>query len=743
MLIDSINSLNPEQKKAVLTTEGPLLILAGAGSGKTRVLTHRIAYLIEQGIRPFNILAITFTNKAAREMKERVAAITPQGDEVWVSTFHSTCVRILRREIDKIGYTNKFTIYDADDSERLIKNILKEMNISDKVYQPKMLMSAIGEQKDKLVGPNAYAKQVEKDFRMKKVADIYKAYQKHLKDNNALDFDDLIFKCVELFSTHPEVLEKWQDKFRYIMVDEYQDTNASQYQLVRLLASKYNNLCVVGDDDQSIYGWRGADIHNILDFEKDFKGTVTIRLEQNYRSSENILNAANAVIKNNTIRKSKTLRTEAEAGSILHFYSAENDLAEAAFITSKIQAGVEKGGKYSDYAILYRNNALSRVLEEALVKQSVPYRLFGGTRFYDRKEIRDIMGYLKVLNNPNDDLSIRRIINVPKRGIGDATIAKIGEAASENGISFYSALLSVDAIPELKTKAKQLNAFAELLVELREKAEQENAADLIEEILDITGYRKELENENTDEARGRIENLQELVNKAVEFGECKEEATLSDFLEEVALVADVDGYTEGADTVVLMTLHSSKGLEFPTVFIAGFEESIFPGYRAMTSGIPSDMEEERRLCYVGITRAKKELYFTAAASRMQFGNRVSNMPSRFLQEIPPSLIEQEKAKLFSSMPQGERAGIGDGENKRHFAYTANTYRPKPTVGYRMPEPKNVSLDFEVGDSVKHPKFGVGQVTSITPAGADFEVTVDFAAVGTKRLMAALARLKKV
>jgi DNA helicase-2/ATP-dependent DNA helicase PcrA len=733
MLIDSINTLNPEQKKAVLTTEGPLLILAGAGSGKTRVLTHRIAYMIEQGVRPFNILAITFTNKAAREMKERVSAITPQGDDVWVSTFHSSCVRILRREIERIGYTSRFTIYDADDSERLVKNILKEMNISDKVYKPKAVLSEIGAQKDKLIGPEKYAQLVEKDFRMKKVADIYMAYQKHLKDNNALDFDDLIFKCVELFQNNPDVLEKWQDRFRYIMVDEYQDTNASQYKLISLLAKKYNNLCVVGDDDQSIYGWRGADIHNILDFEKDFKGTTTIRLEQNYRSSENILNAANAVIRNNTIRKSKTLRTEAEAGELLRFYKASNDRDEAKFISEHIASGVEKGAKYSDFAILYRNNALSRVIEEQLVRDAVPYRLFGGVRFYDRKEIKDIMSYLKALYNPNDDLAIRRIINVPKRGIGDATINKVAEAAEENEISFYSALLSADAIPELAGKAKPLNRFTEMLVELRECAENESIDELIETVLDKTGYRKELEDENTDEARGRLENLQELISKAVEFAQANEDAGLAGFLEEVALVADVDGFTEGADTVVLMTLHSSKGLEFPTVFIAGFEDGIFPSYRSITSGVESDVEEERRLCYVGITRAKCELYLTSASERMQYGNRVSNLPSRFLKEIPDNLIEMEKKEIPAR----------EAEPKRHYAYSANTYRPKPTAGYRMPEPKNVTIDFEVGDSVKHMKFGVGTVTAISPAGADYEVTVEFANLGTKKLMAALAKLKKV
>ncbi len=740
MLIDSINTLNPEQKKAVLTTEGPLLILAGAGSGKTRVLTHRIAYLIEQGVRPFNILAITFTNKAAREMKERVSAITPQGNEVWVSTFHSSCVRILRREIERLGYTSRFTIYDADDSERLVKNILKELNISDTLYKPKAVLAEIGAQKDKLIGPEQYAAMVEKDFRLKKIADIYRIYQKHLKDNNSLDFDDLIFKCVELFENNPDVLEKWQDRFRYIMVDEYQDTNASQYRLVRLLASKYKNLCVVGDDDQSIYGWRGADIHNILNFEKDFENTTTIRLEQNYRSSENILNAANAVIRNNFMRKSKTLRTDAEAGSRLHFYRAQSDYDEARFICSKIEEGVKNGAKYSDFAILYRNNALSRVIEESLVKESVPYRLFGGTRFYDRKEIRDILCYLKAVYNPNDDIAIRRIINVPKRGIGDATIEKVARAAEENGVSFYMALLSADEIPELKTKAKVLTNFAELLVNLREAADEQRVDEFIETVLEESKYRKELESENTEEARGRLENIEELISKAVEFAKDREEATLADFLEEVALVADVDGYTEGEDTVVLMTLHSSKGLEFPTVFIAGFEEGIFPGYRATLEGGEAALEEERRLCYVGITRAKRELYLTAANSRMQHGQMVSNLPSRFLKEIPGELMEQETSSPFGN---GNSFGMDTSENKRHFAYSANTYRPRPAATYRMPAPKDVSLDFEVGDKIKHMKFGIGTVLAINPAGADYEVTVEFENAGVKKLMAALARLKKV
>ncbi len=732
---EKINTLNDMQKQAVLTTEGPLLLLAGAGSGKTRVLTHRIAYLIDKGVRPFNILAITFTNKAAREMKERVAAITPRGDEVWVSTFHSTCVRILRREIDKIGYNNKFSIYDADDSERLIKDILKENNISDKVYPPKMIMSVIGGQKDQMMGPVDYMKTVEKDFRMRKVADVYAMYQNRLKENNALDFDDLIFKTVELFKNRPDILDKYQERFRYIMVDEYQDTNGSQYQLVKLLASKYNNLCVVGDDDQSIYGWRGADIRNILDFEKDFKNTTVIKLEQNYRSTGLILESANAVIKNNRTRKAKALWTEAGDGAKLKFHNAAGDREEAKFICDTIDKGVMEGKKYGDFAILYRNNALSRVIEEQLVKAGIPYRLFGGTRFYDRKEIKDIMCYLKVLNNPNDDIAIKRIINVPKRSIGDTTVAKISEYALENHLSFYMALCGYENIEGLSSRTKaSLEKFISLINDFNIDADELPVADLIEKIVDETGYKAELEAVNTDEARGRLENIGELVNKAAEFEENNEGADLAQFLEEVALVADVDGFTEGDDTIVLMTLHSSKGLEFDTVFIAGFEESIFPGFRAMQDGTGMEMEEERRLCYVGITRAKKELYLTAAKNRMQHGQRVYNMPSRFLKEIPSKYIERTEDGL--TVRKAEE-GFGFGTVKRD-----NPSR-RMVNPYKMPEPKNVTLDYTVGDTVKHIKFGIGHVTDMAPAGADYEVTVDFQNVGTKKLMSKFANLKKI
>ena len=732
---DKLKTLNDMQRQAVLTTEGPLLLLAGAGSGKTRVLTHRIAYLIENGVKPWNILAITFTNKAAREMKERVAAITPHGDEVWVSTFHSTCVRILRREIDKIGYSNKFSIYDADDSERLIKDILKEHNISDKVYPPKMIISQIGGQKDQMHSPEDFMKEVEKDFRMRKVADIYAIYQERLKENNALDFDDLIFKTVELFKKRPDILDKYQERFRYIMVDEYQDTNGAQYQLVKLLASKYNNLCVVGDDDQSIYGWRGADIKNILDFEKDFKNTVVIKLEQNYRSTGLILESANAVIKNNRTRKAKALWTDQGEGTKLKFHNSSGDREEANFICKNIDKGVTEGRKYSDYAILYRNNALSRVIEEQLVKDSIPYRLFGGTRFYDRKEIKDIMCYLKVLNNPNDDIAIKRIINVPKRSIGDTTVAKISEYAAENHLNFYMALCGNENINSLTSRAKSsLVKFVDLLNDFNIDAEELPVSELIEKIIDKTGYKAELEAINTDESRGRLENIGELINKAAEFEENNEDADLAQFLEEVALVADVDGYTEGDDTVVLMTLHSSKGLEFDTVFIAGFEESIFPGFRAMQDGTGMEMEEERRLCYVGITRAKRELYLTAAKNRLQHGQRVYNMPSRFLKEIPSKFIERSEDGLTVKKAEG---GFGF-EKPVQYNPAKRVINP-----YKMPEPKNVSLDFTVGDNVKHIKFGIGQVKDMTPAGADYEITVDFINAGTKKLMSKFANLKKI
>ncbi len=730
-----LKSLNEMQRKGVLKTEGPLLLLAGAGSGKTRVLTYRIAYLIEKGVNPWNILAITFTNKAAREMRERAAAITPRGNEVWVSTFHSTCVRILRREIDKIGWSNQFSIYDADDSERLIKDILKELNISDKMYPPKYVQSVISSQKDTMTSPEEFASETEKDFRLKRVADIYRIYQKRLKDNNALDFDDLIYMTVRLFEERPDILDKYQERFRYIMVDEYQDTNGSQYELVRLLAKKYRNICVVGDDDQSIYGWRGADIRNILSFKEDYNEAVVYKLEQNYRSTQQILDAANSVIKNNRHDELKSLWTDRSEGEKIIAYRAEDDRFEAEYICSEIDRGVSEGREYKDFAILYRNNALSRVIEERLIKNGIPYRLFGGTRFYDRKEIRDIMSYLKTVYNPNDDIAIRRIINVPKRGIGDTTVNKIMEYAIERDMSFYRALCECENIDSLSPAAvKKLMSFRAMLDGLREAAEDMDVSSFIERVTEDTGYKAELEAENTDISRGRLENLEELINKAVEFEENAEEnKDLSAFLEEVALVADVDAYTEGDDTVVLMTLHSSKGLEFDTVFIAGFEENIFPGYRALTEGDITALEEERRLCYVGITRAKKRLYVTSAVSRLQHGNYVANAVSRFVKEIPTELVEFRE--------QGVR-NIKESKPLQGRERYVNNFK-RPVNAYKMPEPKNFTLDYGVGDTVKHLKFGKGKVIAIAPGGADYEVTVEFDTHGAKKLMAKLAGLKKI
>ncbi len=733
MLQEMINKLNPMQKQAVLTTEGPLLLLAGAGSGKTRVLTHRIAYLIEKGVRPFNILAITFTNKAAREMKERVAAISPQGDEVWVSTFHSTCVRLLRREIDKIGYTNQFSIYDADDSERLIKNILKEMNVSDKQYPVKAVISEIGSLKDNLIKPDEFMSMVEKDFRKKKIAEVYQIYQKRLADNNALDFDDLIFKTVDLFKQRPDVLEKYQERFKYILVDEYQDTNTSQYMLVKMLAAKYNNLCVVGDDDQSIYGWRGANIRNILDFEKDFPSAQVIKLEQNYRSTQIILDAANTVIRHNQNRKTKKLWTEQDGGEKIRYYHGTNDYDEARYICEEIQKGKKNGGNYSDFAILYRNNALSRVLEEQLVRNAIPYRLFGGTRFYDRKEIKDILAYLKIIYNPSDDIAIRRIINVPKRGIGDTSVTRIAAYAAENDMSFFMALCDCNAVPGLTARTyNSLVDFCSMLNDFKADAQEMTVSQIINEVLERTGYCDSLRLENTTEAEGRLENLSELINKASDYeAQNPEDPSLGGFLQEVSLVADVDAFTEDQDTVVLMTLHSSKGLEFPTVFIAGFEETIFPGYRAFMAGPESsEMEEERRLCYVGITRAKEKLYLTSAQARLQHGQRVYNRPSRFLKEIPPTFILENKPVVPKEVVDK--------------SFGNDTYKLKTNFTTKKETTGSFEIDFEVGDTVKHLKFGKGKITAINGEGEDTEMSVEFERLGTRKFKKKLfCFLKKV
>jgi len=741
------DKLNDMQKKAVLQTEGPVLILAGAGSGKTGALTVRIAHLLETGVKPWNILAITFTNKAAREMKERVEKLVGEGArDMWISTFHSTCVRILRREIHHLDYENQFSIYDGDDQEKIMREVFKRLNMSttDKSFSVKGAMAVISSLKEEMVSWEDYARKVDKnDLKAVKIAKVYQTYQKMLKENNALDFDDLIYKTVLLFRNFPEVLEKYQDRFRYIMVDEYQDTNTSQYELVAMLANKYKNLCVVGDDDQSIYGWRGANIRNILDFEKDFPDTVVIKLEQNYRSTKKILEAANAVIHNNQTRKDKTLWTENDAGSILHIYKADNEYDESRFVAEKIRELEKKGRTRNEMAVLYRTNAQSRTVEDQMVKKGIPYRLFGGVRFYERKEIRDILSYLKVMANPADTIALKRIINVPKRGIGDTSLDKLAAFAEEQNISLYAALSRLDEITALKTRAAKFRDFYELFEHLKEDASELPVAEIIDAIVKRTGYLQLLMEEGTDEALNRIQNIDEFVNKAAEFDKSNPEGNLEGFLEEVALVADIDSYEEGEEAVALMTLHSAKGLEFPYVFIIGMEEGMFPGYRAVMYGSEKDIEEERRLCYVGITRAKEELFLTHAKSRMQHGITQYNPPSRFLREIPADLVDlptrpvSDMAKKYDMMTQNRTMTMG----------RKNTISPAAKFGVgvkkEMPAPKDFKLDYGVGDKVRAPKYGIGTVVSVNPGGADFEVEVSFGAKGTKKFMARLSKLIKV
>ncbi len=735
--MNKYDTLNDSQRQAVFHTNGPLLLLAGAGSGKTRVLTHRIAYLIENGVSPYNILAITFTNKAAREMKERTASLCDCGDYIWISTFHSSCVRILRQEIENIRYDKNFTIYDADDQVRLVKECLKELTLDEKTLPPKMIISKISEQKNEMVTPESYEKLSFGNYFESEIAKVYKLYQKKLYANNALDFDDIIFKTVELLTKFPDVLEKYQNRFLYIMVDEYQDTNSSQYELVRLLASKNRNLCVVGDDDQSIYGWRGANISNILDFEKHFDGARVIKLEENYRSTQTILTAANEVVKNNRTRKNKTLYTSNPEGEKIYHYKASTDFEEGAFIAETIQKEVSGGKRYSDFSVLYRNNAQSRSIEEKLVKSNIPYRLFGGTKFYDRKEIKDLIAYLKLIHNSYDSIYLKRIINVPKRGIGDATVEKLVNYASDYSITLYDALSDIDHIEGIGSKSKNLKEFADLLDHLIAYSDTHTVAELIEEIIYKIDYRSYLLLEGQEEAEKRMENIQELINKAEQVSIASDENSLSTFLEEVALVADVDAYTEDADTVVLMTLHSSKGLEFPTVFIPGFEDSIFPSFRSIDAG-DREIEEERRLCYVGITRARETLYLTSTNSRMSFGKIVRNPVSRFLKEIPKDLVENigiVNESVANSFAQSSQSNIKN--NYKQSISRVNEYI-KSNNSHLSDKP----LDFAVGDNVRQMKYGVGTVLAINPAGADFEVTVDFPAHGTKKFMAHLSKLKK-
>lgn len=755
---DLLSGLNDIQREAALHFEGPLLILAGAGSGKTRVLTHRIAYLIEERqINPYNILALTFTNKAAREMRERVDQIVTFGAQsVWVSTFHSTCVRILRRYIDHLGYDRRFTIYDTDDQKTLMKNICKELNIDTKKFRERTFLNAISSAKDELKTPEQYADEIAKEHKDKIFGTVYKKYQKNLKKNNALDFDDLIMLTVQLFRENKDVLSYYQERFQFLMVDEYQDTNTAQFTLLSLLASRYQNLCVVGDDDQSIYKFRGANIQNILNFEKIFPATKVIRLEQNYRSTKNILSAANEVIKNNSMRKEKALWTKAEEGEPISYGRYDNEHEEAMGIASDIKKIVRSENKsYSDFAILYRTNAQSRVFEEKLVYEGIPYRIVGAINFYARKEIKDLMCYLKTVNNSADDISVQRIINVPKRGIGATTISRIMTYAAGQEISFYDALTQIDYIPDCARAASKINSFVEMIEHLRGRLRDEyyTLEDLINEIIDRTGYVRLLEAEDTVEAQSRIENIDSLCSKIIQYEEdCEEAATLDGLLEEIALVADIDTVSDDAEQVLLMTLHSAKGLEFPYVYIAGMEENIFPGAMAVFGDDPTEIEEERRLCYVGITRAMEKLTLTSANCRMRNGEINFNRPSRFINEIPRYLIKQtygavikeEKKPSIPEKPAFSGTGYSPARASIYSKNKKNPFADNPYIqkGFGNGSTSQVP-EYQEGDTVSHTKFGTGTVTSLTQLDNDYEVIVDFEAFGQRKLRSSFARLERI
>ena len=760
------DKLNEPQREAVYHTDGPLLILAGAGSGKTRVLTHRIAYLIEErNVNPWNIL--TFTNKAAGEMRERVDSLVGFGSEsIWVSTFHSMCVRILRRFIDRLGYDNRFTIYDTDDQKTLMKEVCKKVAIDTKVFKERSLMSAISSAKNELILPDEFELNVGGDFAKLKIAKVYREYEAQLKANNALDFDDLLVKTVQLLQTQPDVLENYQERFRYIMVDEYQDTNTVQFQLVRLLAGKYRNLCVVGDDDQSIYKFRGANIRNILDFEHEFSDACVIKLEQNYRSTGNILNAANRVIANNKGRKEKTLWTANGEGELVHLRQFDTGYDEADFIAEDIKKEVRAGASYNDHAVLYRTNAQSRLLEEKFVAMNVPYKIVGGVNFYARREIKDLLAYLKTIDNGMDDIAVRRIINVPKRGIGLTTINRIQESAAERGLGFYETLMAPELIPGIGRSAAKLDSFAALIEYFKGLTGQMSITDLLREVIEKTGYMESLDSEDKEDAQARKENIDELINKAAAYEEAAEDrdepATLSAFLEEVALVADIDSLDEEQDYVVLMTLHSAKGLEFPHVYLAGMEDGLFPSYMTITSDDRDDLEEERRLCYVGITRAEQELTLTCARRRMVRGETQYNKISRFIKEIPAELLdtgsrriepetevpvqqntyaharEAFRARAFGaaySNGAGKSSGVSSGKSSQGLASLQK--------GSQLAAGSGGSPDYAEGDRVRHVKFGEGTVLEIRSGGRDYEVTVDFDSAGVRKMFAKFAKLVKI
>ena len=745
-------TLNKPQKEAVFHTEGPLLILAGAGSGKTRVLTHRIAYLIEEkGVNPWNILAITFTNKAAEEMRQRVDSLVGIGAEsIWVSTFHSMCVRILRRYIDRLGYDNRFTIYDTDDQKTLMKEVCRKTDIDTKRFKERMLLSVISSAKNEMILPEEFELNAGGDFVQLKIAKVYKEYEAQMRANNALDFDDLLVKTVQLLETQPDVRENYQERFRYIMVDEYQDTNTVQFRLVSLLAGKYRNLCVVGDDDQSIYKFRGANIRNILDFEKEFSDAKVIKLEQNYRSVGNVLEVANSVIRNNKGRKEKTLWTDNEKGEKIRLRQFDTAYDEAQFIAEDIKDETAQGANYSDHAVLYRTNAQSRLLEEKFVAMNIPYKIVGGINFYSRREIKDVLSYLKTIDNGKDDLAVRRIINVPKRGIGLTTINRIQESAAARGIGFYDALSAPDLIPGIGRSASKLDSFAALIEYFKGRSEESGVTDLLTEVIEKTGYTESLEADDPEELEARVQNIDELVSKAAVYEEsCSdrgERPTLSGFLEEVALVADIDSVAEDRDYVILMTLHSAKGLEFPHVYLAGMEDGLFPSYMSISGDDPEELEEERRLCYVGVTRAEEKLTLTCARMRLVRGERQYNSMSRFIKEMPSALIDTGKRE------GGFSQNVSLGEKRTYSSevsgYKRSAYAQKPAFaaiqkGSGLMAKKSEGLSYGVGDRVRHVKFGDGTVTEIKEGGRDYEVTVQFDTAGVRKMFALFAKLIKI
>ena len=746
------DTLNKPQKEAVFHTEGPLLILAGAGSGKTRVLTHRIAYLIEEkGVNPWNILAITFTNKAAEEMRQRVDSLVGIGAEsIWVSTFHSMCVRILRRYIDRLGYDNRFTIYDTDDQKTLMKEVCRKTDIDTKRFKERMLLSVISSAKNEMILPEEFELNAGGDFVQLKIAKVYKEYEAQMRANNALDFDDLLVKTVQLLEKQPDVRENDQERFRYIMVDEYQDTNTVQFRLVSLLAGKYRNLCVVGDDDQSIYKFRGANIRNILDFEKEFSDAKVIKLEQNYRSVGNVLEVANSVIRNNKGRKEKTLWTDNEKGEKIRLRQFDTAYDEAQFIAEDIKDETAQGANYSDHAVLYRTNAQSRLLEEKFVAMNIPYKIVGGINFYSRREIKDVLSYLKTIDNGKDDLAVRRIINVPKRGIGLTTINRIQESAAARGIGFYDALSAPDLIPGIGRSASKLDSFAALIEYFKGRSEESGVTDLLTEVIEKTGYTESLEADDPEELEARVQNIDELVSKAAVYEEsCSdrgERPTLSGFLEEVALVADIDSVAEDRDYVILMTLHSAKGLEFPHVYLAGMEDGLFPSYMSISGDDPEELEEERRLCYVGVTRAEEKLTLTCARMRLVRGERQYNSMSRFIKEMPSALIDTGKRE------GGFSQNVSLGEKRTYSSevsgYKRSAYAQKPAFaaiqkGSGLMAKKSEGLSYGVGDRVRHVKFGDGTVTEIKEGGRDYEVTVQFDTAGVRKMFALFAKLIKI